>query len=123
MRILSVLASALLLVLGLTLASPSQAHGPNTRVWVSIGDVVFSAGHPYHRHLHHPLQVVHVGHSPRYYYAPPPPRPHHYRERGPARVYGHSAYPPYYSHHYRHPDHRASPPRPGYPRHRPGYGR
>ena len=84
MRILSLLASALLLVLGLSLAPTAKAHGPDTRIWVSIGDVVFSAGHPYHRHLHHPLHVVHGGPAPRYYYrAPPPPRPHHYRHRAP----------------------------------------
>ena len=123
MRILSLLASALLLVLGLSLAPSAKAHGPDTRIWVSIGDVVFSAGHPYHRHLHHPLHVVHGGPAPRYYYrAPPPPRPHHYRHRAPVKVYAPGVYPRYYAHghHHRPPP---PPPRPGYPRHRPGYGR
>lgn len=123
MRILSLLASALLLTLGLALTPAAKAHGPDTRIWVSIGDVVFSAGHPYHRHLHHPLHVVHVGHAPRYYYrAPPPPRPRHHRHHGPVKVYAPGPYPHYYArgHHHRPPP---PPPRPGYPRHRPGYGR
>ncbi|HET9049781.1 MAG TPA: hypothetical protein VFN29_12575 [Chiayiivirga sp.] len=115
MRILPILASAVL-ALGLVAATPAGAHGPEARVWVSIGDVAFSAGRPFHRHHHHPLQVIHGSHGPRYYFVPSP---------------GYSYYPvprpvavPMYSYPPRYYLPTPPPPRPGYYRHyRPGYYR
>lgn len=116
MRVLSLLAGAAL-ALGLACVTPAKAHGSDARVWVSIGDVSFSAGRPYHRHHHHPLQVIHGRHGPRYYYIPAPAYayyPPHVHPHAPYgyRVHLHYAYPP-----------PPPPPRPGYPRYRPGYYR
>jgi hypothetical protein len=115
MRTLSLLAGAAL-ALGLSLGTPAQAHGSDARIWVSFGDVAFSAGRPYHRHHHHPLKVTRGRHGPRYYYDPAPaytydpaPPPHSYPAHG-YRVPTYYRYPP-------------PPPRPGYSRHRPGYYR
>lgn len=64
---------------GLTAAEPASAYNDG-RIFVSIGDVSFSYGQPYHRHSRAPLYVVHGSWGPRYYYtAPthyyaPPPR-------------------------------------------------
>lgn len=66
---------------GLTAAEPASAYDDG-RIFVSIGDVSFSYGQPYHRHSHAPLYVVHESWGPRYYYyaepvryyAPPPSR-------------------------------------------------
>ena len=65
---------------GLTAAEPASAYNDG-RIFVSIGDVSFSYGQPYHRHSRAPLYVVHESWGPRYYYtapthyyAPPPPR-------------------------------------------------
>lgn len=118
MRISFLLAGAAL-AFGMSFGTPAQAHDHGARVWVSIGDVAFSAGRPYHRHHQHPLHVVHGRHGPRYYYVPTPkyayfpPRPHPY----PYPVYGSPAHD---HHHYAPPP---APPRPGYYRHRPGYYR
>ena len=129
MRTLPLLLAGLALGLGLATVSPAHAHGSDARIWVSLGDVVFSAGHPYHRHLHHPLHVVRVGTGPRYYYHPAPrpirhyPAPRHY---GHGHGYGYSYAPAPYLHRPGHGSiHRPyrQPPRPGYPRQRPGYWR
>ena len=116
MRSIPLLAGAAL-ALGLCFGAPARAHGSDLRVFVSFGDVMFSAGRPYHRHQHYPLHVVHAAHGPQYYYmAPPPPPPpprHYYRHHRPAPVYGH-----HHGYHYRP---ASPPPRPGYHRHRPGY--
>lgn len=112
MRLIPLLAMSAL-ALGLGLGSAAQAHASDTRIWVSFGDVTFSAGRPFHRQHHIPLFVQAGRHGPRYYYHAP---------RHP-RVYPHPAhgYPPGY--HY--PSRRylppPPPPRPGYYRHRPGY--
>lgn len=119
MRTLSLLAGTAL-ALGLCFGAPAQARGNDVRVFVSFGDVMFSAGRPYHRHHHYPLHVVHASHGPRYYYVapPPPPRPrHHHRHHYPVPAYVHHYG---YSHYYR-PAPPPPPPRPGYYRHRPGY--
>ncbi len=83
--------------------APKEAAASDIRVFVDLGDIVFSAGRPYHRHSHAPLYVVHERWGPRYYYhrpapvyyprrpayyapprpvyyAPPPPPRHHYRD-------------------------------------------
>ncbi|MBS7458215.1 hypothetical protein [Coralloluteibacterium stylophorae] len=75
---------------------PVEAQA-RVRVYVDLGDVLFSAGRPYHRHSHAPLYVVHTGYGPRYYhygpvYAPPPryyapPPPRYYYHAPPPRVY------------------------------------
>ncbi|MCX7564105.1 hypothetical protein OS176_11300 [Xanthomonadaceae bacterium XH05] len=116
MRPLPLLAGAVL-ALGLSFGGVAQAHGSDVRVFVSFGDVMFSAGRPYHRHHHYPLRVVHAAHGPQYYYVAPPPRPHypHYRHHHPTPVYGHHQG----RSHRHHP--APPPPRPGYHRHRPGY--
>lgn len=117
MRSFPLLAGAAL-ALGLCFGAPAQAHGSDVRVFVSFGDVMFSAGRPYHRHHHYPLHVVHAAHGPQYYYmAPPPPPPrHYYRHPREAPVYGY-----HHGYHYR-PAPPPPPPRPGYHRHhRPGY--
>lgn len=67
---------------GLTATQPARAYDDG-RIFVSIGDVAFSYGRPYHRHSRAPLYVVHESWGPRYYYnapryyAPPPPRRHY----------------------------------------------
>lgn len=125
MRIHTLLAGAAL-ALGLSVGAPAQAHGSDARIWVSIGDVAFSAGRPYHRQHHYPLHKVRGKHGPRYYYTPvpgyayypprpgfghyPPPHPHAYPAQG-YRGPAYYDYPP------------PPPPRPGYSRHRPGYYR
>lgn len=58
---------------GLTAAEPASAHGDG-RIFVSIGDVAFSYGNPYHRHSRAPLYVVHESWGPRYYYYAQPTR-------------------------------------------------
>lgn len=118
------------LALGLTLAtSPAQAYD-DTRIWVSIGDVTFSAGRPYHRYHDYPLHVWHGPHGPRYYYH------HHYVVSEPVyyhRPHGHAPYhrgPGSYYHYghrpYTHPAYtnrrHAPPPRHHY-RHGHGYYR
>lgn len=62
-------------------AAPSAEAYDSGRIYVGIGDVVFSYGRPYYRHNHEPLYVVYERGYPRYYrmpapvyYAPPPPR-------------------------------------------------
>ena len=110
------------LLLGLAFAMPVEAHSNYSRIWVSIGDVSFSAGAPYHRHQHYPLHVVHGNYGPRYfYYAPPPPPPpqHHRKRRN--HVYGYGPAPVvYYDYSYQQRP-APRPLRPGYHRHRPGY--
>jgi hypothetical protein len=66
--------------IGLTAAPAAEAYDSG-RIYVGIGDVVFSYGRPYWRHNHEPLYVVYERGYPRYYrapapvyYAPPPPR-------------------------------------------------
>lgn len=115
MRTLSLVAGAVL-ALGLVAATPATARGGDARIWVSMGDVMFSAGRPYHRHHHHPLQILHGPRGPSYYYYPVPAYGYYPM---PPRPY---AYPAYYP---PAPYHRPAPPppRPGYPRHRPGYYR
>lgn len=115
MRPLPLLAGAVL-ALGLCFGASAQAHGSDVRVFVSFGDVMFSAGRPYHRHHHYPLHVVHATHGPQYYYTAPPPQ--HYHHHRPVPVYG---YGDHHGYHYR-PAPPPPPPRPGYHRHRrPGY--
>ncbi len=115
MRTLSLLAGAAL-ALGLSFGAPAQAHGSDARIWVSIGDVSFSAGRPYHRHHRHPLHVVRGAHGPRYYYVPAPTYVYHPTHPRPAYGYRGPA-------HYHYPPPPPPPPRPGYYRHRPGYYR
>lgn len=125
MRSIPLLVAGAALALGLSVGAPVQAHGSDVRVFVSFGDVMFSAGRPYHRHHHYPLHVVHAAHGPQYYYMapppPPPPPPRYYRHHRPVPVYGyHNGYP-HHGHYYR-PAPPPPPPRPGYHRHyRPGY--
>ena len=117
MRTLPLLAGAVL-ALGMFSAVPARAHGGDARIWVSFGDVAFSAGRPYHRLHHYPLQVVHDVGGPHYFYygAPAPvyyvPRPVVIHGHGPGRHHGGPR-------HYRPAP--PPPPRPGYHRHRPGY--
>lgn len=70
---------------GLTATQPARAYDDG-RIFVSIGDVAFSYGRPYHRHSRAPLYVVQESWGPRYYYNPPvvyapryydPPRRHY----------------------------------------------
>ena len=121
--IVSLLAGAAL-ALGLCFGASTQAHASDVRVFVSLGDVMFSAGRPYHRHHHHPLHVVHAAYGPQYYYVapPPPPRPyhHHNHHRRHNHHYSASAHHHAHGYHYR-PAPPPPPPRPGYHRHRPGY--
>lgn len=55
---------------GLTATAPAQAYDDG-RIFVSIGDVTFSSGQPYHRYSHQPLYVVRESYGPRYYYTGP----------------------------------------------------
>ncbi len=115
MRMLSLLAGAVM-ALGLTVAPRANAHGPDSRIWVSMGDVVFSAGRPYHRHHHRPLRVIHGHHGPRYYYVPTPTYGYYPAPR--PLAFPAYAYPPAHFHP------APPPPRPGYHRHhRSGYYR
>lgn len=125
MRSIPLLAGAAL-ALGLCFGASTRAHASDVRVFVSLGDVMFSAGQPYHRHHHYPLHVVHSAYGPRYFYdAPPPPR--HVRGHGHGyRQYRHSHRHPVVVYHQPHGYHYRPapppPPRPGYHRHyRPGY--
>ena len=111
MRALPFLAGTVF-ALGLAFGAPANAHNSHTRIWVSFGDVVFSAGMPYHRLHHHPLAVEHGRRGPRYYYYAP--RAQHW---GPAHGYAPGYY--YYEHTYYAPT--PPPRRRGYYRHRPGY--
>ncbi|MFC4726790.1 hypothetical protein [Coralloluteibacterium thermophilus] len=53
--------------------APAEARD-RVRIYVDLGDVLFSAGRPYYRHTRAPLYVAHGPYGPRYYhYAPPPP--------------------------------------------------
>lgn len=90
---------------GLTVASTASAYDDG-RIFVSIGDVSFAYGKPYHRHSRAPLYVVHDSWGPRYYYYAQPVRyyapapryyapPHYYAP--PPRYYG----PRTYAHGYR----------------------
>ncbi len=99
------------LALGLAFAAPANAHNRHhnqARVWVSLGDVVFTAGTPYHRQYRQPLFAERGRHGPRYYYY------------GPQQTY--QGYVPgyYYDHTYYAPA-PLPPRRRGYSRHRQGY--
>lgn len=115
---LAFLLTAAALALGLAFAAPANAHqhhrhhSSQARVWVSLGDVVFSAGMPYHRQYRQPLFTQPGRHGPRYYYWGPHAA-HHGAGHGYAPAY-------YYDHNYYTP---APPPprRRGYNRHRRGY--
>ncbi len=116
MRMIAFLASA---ALALGLATSPSANAHDARIWVSLGDVTFSAGLPYHRQHHYPLYREQGRHGPRYYYYAAPVRPMpHYR---PGPPYG-PGYGYYYDARYYQPAPPPPPrPRPGYHRHRPGY--
>lgn len=103
-----------LLALGLALATPAT-QARDTQVWVSIGDVTFHAGRPYHRYHDYPLHVWYGPHGPRYYaphYIVSEPlyvhRPYGYAPytRGPSRYYHYGHRP------YTHPAYNAPPPPP-----------
>lgn len=86
-------------VLGLSTFPASQAQASDVRIFVDLGDILFSAGRPYHRHTREPLHVVHHRYGPRYYHHAPrfhgPPRHvvhHHYAP--PRRVVHHYYAPP-----------------------------
>lgn len=87
---------------GLTATQPARAYDDG-RIFVSIGDVSFAYGRPYHRHSRAPLYVVHESWGPRYYYNGPSYRP-----------------PVYVSRHYDPPRRYYAPPRHAYG-HRDGY--
>ena len=86
---------------GLTATQPARAYDDG-RIFVSIGDVSFAYGRPYHRHSNAPLYVVQESWGPRYYYHGPAYRPPVYVPRyyAPPRYY-----PPRYAYGYR-DDHR-----------------
>lgn len=114
MRTIALLAGAAL-ALGLVLSPSADARSVDARIWVSLGDVVFMAGVPHHRHHRQPLQVVSGRHGPRYYYHAAAP---HYSYPAPVRAHGHRNHH-YDARYYAPPPPR--PPRPGYHRYRPGY--
>lgn len=94
---------------GMTASAPASAYDDG-RIFVSIGDVSFAYGRPYHRHSRQPLYVVHESWGPRYYYTAPryyAPPPRYYappRYYVPPRVaYG---YGDRYHHRDRHHGHR-----------------
>lgn len=74
--------------MGLAASTPAQASHDD-RIYIGLGDVVFSYGRPYWRHNHEPLYVVYEYGRPRYYrivnryygpaYAYPPPPAWGYR--------------------------------------------
>lgn len=96
------------------LAAPAPAQASDVRVYVDVGDVIFTSGRAYHRHSREPLYVEYHRYGPpryyrivehRYYYGPPgPPRfvpPGHYvRHYGPPpkryKHRHHYRYDPYY---------------------------
>lgn len=90
-------------VAGLASATPAQAS--DARIFVDLGDVVFSYGRPYWRYGNEPLYVVYERGYPRYYrydraysyYAPPV----YYAPPPPPRYYA----PPRYDHHHRYDRH------------------
>lgn len=97
---------------GLTAAEPASAYDDG-RIFVSISDVSFSYGQPYHRHSRVPLYVVHESWGPRYYYtqparyyAPPPPRYYAAPRYSPPRVYWGGGYDRRYDRHDRGYDRR-----------------
>src|SRR5690606_7726049 len=51
-------------------AAPAAEAYDSGRIYVGIGDVVFSYGRPYYRHNHEPLYVVYERGYPRYYRMP-----------------------------------------------------
>ena len=114
MRTMSLLAGTVL-ALGLAFAAPANAHNRHSsqaRVWVSLGDVVFSAGVPYHRQYRQPLFAESGRHGPRYYYYGP-----HQSYRGPVHGY----VPGYYYEQSYYGPAPLPPRRRGYSRHRHGY--
>lgn len=113
MRTTALLAGAAL-ALGLALTPSVHAHGTDARIWVSLGDVVFTAGVPYHRYSHQPLFIEAGRHGPRYYHYGPSSR--HFR---PGPVRGHVRGYAYDARYYLPPP--PPPRRAGYHRHRPGY--
>lgn len=78
---------------GLTASAPASAYDDG-RIYVSIGDVSFAYGRPYHRHSRTPLYVVQESWGPRYYYPAPryyAPAPRYYapvQYYAPPRAYG-----------------------------------
>jgi hypothetical protein len=80
-------------VIGLAGAAPAEAYD-SARIYVGIGDVVFSYGRPYWRHNSEPLYVVYERGYPRYYrlssssyYAPTYYAPPAYHYAPPVRYY------------------------------------
>lgn len=58
-------------VAGTGLSPDAEARG-SERIFIGIGDVVFSYGRPYYRHNREPLYVVYERGYPRYYRVPAP---------------------------------------------------
>lgn len=90
---------------GLTATQPARAYDDG-RIFVSIGDVAFSYGRPYHRHSRAPLYVVHESWGPRYYYHAPVYRapvysPRYYAPPPPPRYYAPVRYDRRYADGYR----------------------
>lgn len=100
-------------VLGLSTLPAAEAQA-SVRVYVDLGDVIFSSGRPYHRHSRAPLHVVHYSYGPRYYHYGPPRVVHHYAP--PPRVVHHYyAPPPRVRHvHHHHGSRHYAPPRQHY---------
>jgi hypothetical protein len=94
--------------IGLSAAPAAEAYDSG-RIYVGIGDVVFSYGEPYWRHNNERLYVVYERGYPRYYRVPAPA---YYAPPPPAYVYAPSRYAydrPGYGYGYRHRDYRDHP--------------
>jgi hypothetical protein len=91
--------------IGLTAAPAAEAYDSG-RIYVGVGDVVFSYGEPYWRHNNERLYVVYESGYPRYYRIPTPayyapPQVRYVYAPPPRRGYGYDSY--------RHRDYRDHP--------------